>query len=287
MKRQITFTNDSISSKVQETSNKLRYFVSPDVQLAALAAEYYTRGSALMSGSEADSPALTAALTGNSEERGTAVFNAQQLINAASLDTSGLFRQISLSELSSLLYGLAAAEAEEIGQSFDVSYADECAEVIYDIIDELLSGRNFDRPSLTTALLCLDWKLYNDESSFNMAYDRIMPALIKFNDSERLFSDVEGNIKESVTLALFIMSEAANTIYDDFEGLSGNSYLYCAIATKALDHWYNQSMFSDWGLETEQPDDVPSDAVSFDPQELDRQLDELNWDEFFVEEDAE
>ena len=122
---------------------------------------------------------------------------------------------------------------------------------------------------------------------YNYAYDKLIPAL---EDITRFSSD---NIHRNVVTALEILKYAPLAFEDSdyFWQIEEDPLKYVMLLISALAECSNKEGHYHFfcGLDTVDDSECEDEEYAFEydeeTDELDRQLDALNWDEFFVDEE--
>lgn len=253
--------------------------------LAGIAAKLYVDRKMFLSNPESVNE-LARKLCEEESKHGIAVFDAYKL--------SDVFAgMLYLDTISQILFGIYSYEYNDEESDFHEldAYADKLEKVIGAELPDI-SGESIERVFggeseyiVACALLCLAGR--ETEDMYNYAYDKLIPAL---EDITRFTSD---NIPRDVATALEILKYAPLAFEDSdyFWQIEEDPLKYVMLLISALAECSNKEGHYHFfcGLDTVDDSECEDEEYAFEydgeTDELDRQLDALNWDEFFVNEE--
>lgn len=190
--------------------------------------------------------------------------------------------ELDLGSLKLILYTILSAEYEE---EYSLSELNAYADLMTEVTQEVLDGKDYDVEVLNCALLCLAG--LDDTERYDFAYDTLIPELNSFSLT------FPNELQESVDLALEILCKSSSKLsgsIDGTESIVSDPLLYRTLLIAALDAFVNDSsassdgIFSDFGV-----DDLDSDDEEYFCDDIEDDLyeddllddDDLEWDEFY------
>ena len=208
------------------------------------------------------------------EDHGLATYTASKL-------TRVLGDSLDLGKLKYILYSILYSET---AGSWGIEYLDSYTEELANSCDKVLFNKQHDIGLLACALLCLAGR--EEIERYNFAYDVLIPAI-----SEQNFN--ASGVEKDVALALELLRQAENdlsTLYDDYDEITEEPSVYRALLIAALadlegdDATALGGQFCDRTKVFSENDLLRPEELS-GPEEDYGPLDDLDWDEFFVDEE--